>query len=54
MEHPDLPPYFIDELLVEKEKAVRLIHRLEELIEQETQQQQAPIKESPTYESTSQ
>ena len=37
MEHPGLPQYLIDELLVEKEKTVRLIHRLEELIEQEQQ-----------------
>ena len=37
MEHPDLPSYLIDELLVEKAKTVRLIHRLEELIEQEQQ-----------------
>ena len=50
MEHPDLPSYLIDELLVEKAKTVRLIHRLEELIEQE---QQLTPNEDYTHDKTS-
>ena len=51
IKHPELPQYLIDELLVEKAKTVRLIHRLEELIAKE---QQLTPNEDNTYETTSQ
>ena len=51
MKHPDLPQYLVDELLAEKEKTVRLIHQLEELI---TQEQQLTPNEDNTYCTTAQ